>query len=406
MPTFLDIFPAVGYNGRILLEEFCAMKKWLSILLSLCLIVSLTACGGATQPEGWYSEEGINLSKKQVQTIVSADYTTPKNVILIIGDGMGPNDIALAEEHVEGVYDYGTVLNLIPNHGLSTTHSASDAITDSAAAATALSTGTKTNNGTIGKDPDGNDLMTMAERARAAGKKVGIVTDDLLSGATPTAFTVHSADRDNTAELVNAMIKFTPDVMMCQDYTAVFAPMDTDARKIFNETYLVAKKFDKFTEVLDTDPNSEKPFFGFLNGYATVPSDNLAQCAQVAFKRLQNDNGFFLMIESCGTDKYGQNNNINGKLNSVVTLDRAVAAALLFMQDNPDTLLIITSDHETGGVRMPAEGESLSTALTVNEHTATPVRVFAVGKGSEYFKDATVDNTDIAKFIIKAIDGE
>lgn len=382
------------------------MKKWLSILLSLCLIVSLTACGGATQPEGWYSEEGINLTKKQVQRIVSADYTTPKNVILIIGDGMGPNDIVLAKEQVEGVYDYGTVLNQIENHGLATTHSASDAITDSAAAATALSTGVKTNNGTIAKDPDGNDLMTMAERARAAGKKVGIVTDDVVSGATPTAFTVHSADRDNTADLVNAMIKFTPDVLMCQDYTATYGPLDADARKIFSDTYLVAKKFDKFKEVLDTDPNGEKPFFGVLDGYSTVASYQLAQAAQVAFKRLQNDNGFFLMIESCGTDKYGQNNNINGKLNSVVTLDRTVAAALLFMQDNPDTLLIVTSDHDTGGVRIPDAGESLSKALTTKEHTATPVRVFAVGKGSEYFKDATVDNTDIAKFIIQAIDGK
>ena len=382
------------------------MKKWLSILLTLCVLVCFTACGEATQPEGWYSPEGVTLSKGQVKKIVSADYTTPKNVILIIGDGMGPNDIVLAEEQVEGVYDYGTVLNLIENHGLATTHSASDAITDSAAAATALSTGTKTNNGIIGKDPDGNDLMTMAERARAAGKKVGIVTDDLLSGATPTAFTVHSADRDNTAELINAMVKFTPDVMMCQDYTAVFAPMDTDARKIFNETYLVAKKFDKFTEVLDKDPNSEKPFFGILDGYTPAATHQLAQAAQVAFKRLQNDNGFFLMIESCGTDKYGQNNNINGKLNSVVTLDRAVAAALLFMQDNPDTLLIVTSDHDTGGVRIPEAGESLSTALTTKEHTDTPVRVFAVGAGSEYFKGATVDNTDIAKFIIKAIEGQ
>lgn len=382
------------------------MKKWLSILLSLCLMLSLTACGGATQPDGWYSEEGINLTKKQVQKIVSADYTTPKNIILIIGDGMGPNDIALAEEHVEGVYDYGTVLNLIPNHGLATTHSADAAVTDSAASATALSTGVKTNNGIIGKDPDGKDLTTMAERARAAGKKVGIITDEDLSGATPTAFTVHNTSRENDAELINSMVKFKPDVLMCQNYTGVFAPLDSDARKIFTGEYLVAKKFDKFKEVLDTDPACEKPFFGFLNGYATVPTDNLAQCAQVAFKRLQNDKGFFLMIESAGTDKYGHANNMNGKLSSVVTLDRTVAAALLFMQDNPDTLLIVTSDHETGGVRIPAEGESLSTALTVNEHTATPVRVFAVGKGSEYFKDATVDNTDIAKFIIKAIDGE
>ena len=383
------------------------MKKWIALLLSLLMLVNLTACGGATPPEGWYTEGTVTLSKGQIKEIVNSEFTTPKNVIVIIGDGMGPNDITLAETYAEGVYDYGTVLNQIPHHGLATTHSASDAVTDSAASATALSTGVKTNNGVIGKDPAGNDLTTMAERARAAGKKVGIITDEDLSGATPTGFVVHNSSRENDAELVNAMVKFKPDVLMCQDYTAVFAPLDADARKIFNDEYLVAKKFDKFTEVLDTDPNNEKPFFGFLNGFSTVASDNLAQCAQVAFKRLQNDNGFFLMIESSGTDKYGHKNNMTGKLNSVVTLDRTVAAALLFMQDNPDTLLIITSDHETGGVQLPdSEDARVSDLLTVTEHTDTPVRVFAVGQGSEYFSGKTVDNTDIAKFVIKAIEGK
>ena len=396
------------------------MTRWIALTLSLLLLcVALTACGqapadvnpveiDAVQPEGWYTEGTVRLSQKQIDTIVGAAYTTPKNVIVIIGDGMGPNDITLAQDYAQGVYDYGLVVNKLPHHGLVTTHSADQAVTDSAASATALSTGTKTNNGTIGKDPEGNDLLTMAERARQAGKKVGIVTDDLMSGATPTAFTVHNADRGNTAELINAMVQFTPDVMISQDYMATFAPLRDEARQIFTKECLVAEKFKDFIRVLDTDPTCEKPFFGFMSGYSTVASDELAQCTQIALQRLQNDSGFFLMVESCGTDKYGQQNNMNGKLNSVVTLDRAVAAALLFMQDNPDTLLIVTSDHETGGVVLP-EGEgdvNVRDLLTINEHTDTPVRVFAVGKGAEYFDGKTVDNTDVAKFIIDAIEGE
>jgi len=382
------------------------MKKLFALILSLFLLISFTACGNA-EPDGWYTEGEITITKRQVQKIVSGDFTAPNNIIVIIGDGMGPNDITLAEEHVEGVYDFGLVLNQIKNHGLATTHSADAAVTDSAASGTALSTGIKTNNGYIGKDTEGNDLKTMAERAREAGKKVGIITDEDLSGATPTAFAVHNISRNNTKELVNSMVKFKPDVLMCKDYNGVFAPLDADARKIFTNEYLVAKKFDKFTEVLDTDPACEKPFFGFLDGYSTVASYNLAQCAQVAFKRLENDKGFFLMIESSGTDKYGHSNNMNGKLNSVVTLDRTVAAALQFMKEHPDTLLIVTSDHETGGVKLPAgKDESLSGLLTVTEHTDTPVRVFAVGAGTEYFKDKTVDNTDIAKFVIEAIEKE
>ena len=385
------------------------MKKLLAVILSLLLIFTLAACGEKKEekpiePQGWYTEGEIKITEKQVKEIVNGKFTTPKNVIVIIGDGMGPNDITLAEEHAEGVYDFGLVLNQIKNCGFATTHSANADVTDSAASGTALATGVKTNNGYIGKDPNGNDLLNMAELARAAGKKVGIITDEVISGATPTAFTVHNISRSNTAELVNSMIKFKPDVLMGKDYNSVFMVLGEEERTIFDNEYLVAKDFKRFKEVLDTDKKCEKPFLGFLDGYYSIPTYNLANCAEVAFNRLKNDKGFFLMIESSGTDKYGHGNDIQGKLNSVVTLDRTVAAALKFMEQNPDTLLVITSDHETGGVKLKDENTKyLSDLLTVNEHTATPVRVFAVGKGSEYFKGKTVDNTDIAKFLFDVI---
>ncbi len=385
------------------------MKKLLAVVLSLLLVLTFSACGEKkeAEPEGWYTEGEISITKDQATKIINGKFETPKNIIVIIGDGMGPNDITLAEEHADGVYDFGLVLNQIKNHGLATTHSASDEVTDSAASGTALSTGIKTNNGYIGKDVNGNDLITMAEIARAAGKKVGIITDEVISGATPTAFTVHNISRSNTAELINSMIKFKPDVLMGKDYNSVFMTLGEEEREIFDNEYLVAKDFKRFKDVLDTDKNCEKPFLGFLEGYSSVASYNLANCAEVAFNRLKNDKGFFLMVESAGTDKYGHGNDINGKLNSVVTLDRTVAAALKFMEKNPDTLLIITSDHETGGVKLGDENTKyLSDLLTVTEHTATPVRVFGVGKGTEYFKGKTVDNTDIAKFLIKAIKGE
>ena len=389
------------------------MKKLLAIILCLIIIFSFSACGNNDKPsqnqaqtEVQKPKTEINVTKKQVQKIINGEFTTPKNVIVIIGDGMGPNDITLAEQNLDSVYDFGLALNQIENHGLATTHSADADITDSAASGTALSTGVKTNNSYIGKDPNGNDLKTMAELARESGKKVGIITDEDLSGATPTAFVTHNISRSNSKELANSMVAFKPDVLMCKDYTGTSALLEGDARHIFDNEYLVAKDFRRFKETLATDSENAKPFFGFLDGFSTVASDNLALCAEVAFDRLKNDNGFFIMIESSGTDKYGHKNNINGKLNSVVTLDRTVVAALKFMENNPDTLLVITSDHETGGVKLPEGDEKLTDLLTVTEHTATPVRVFAVGKGTEYFKGKTIDNTDIAKFIISAIKGE
>lgn len=382
------------------------MKRFLALFLSLLLILSFTACD-TPEPEGWYSENGISIKESQVEKIVSSEFTTPKNVIVIIGDGMGPNDITLAEEYAKGVYDFGLVLNKIKNHGLATTHSADSEITDSAASGTALATGVKTNNEMIGKDPEGNDLKNLAEYAREAGKKIGIITDEDISGATPSAFVVHNVSRDNRRELTSAMVKFKPDVLMSKDYNSVIPYLDAEAQGIFDGEYVVAKDFARFDAALATDSNNEKPFWGFLNGYSTIASDNLAQCAEVALKRLQNEQGFFLMIESAGTDKFGHGGNMQGKLNSVVTLDRTVAAVLKFMEKNPDTLLVITSDHETGGVQLPVTGEeSLSDLLTLTEHTATAVRVFGVGKGTEYFSGKMVDNTDIAKFLISAIKGE
>ena len=379
------------------------MKKLLALLLSLMLVFSLLACEGPAEEQG----DKYVITEEKVQKILSSEFTAPKNIIVIIGDGMGPNDITLAQQYADGVYDFGLVLNQIKNHGLATTHSASDAVTDSAASGTALSTGVKTNNGYIGKDPDGNDLKTMAELAREYGKKVGIITDEEITGATPMAFAVHNISRDNRKELLYAMIKFKPDVLMSKDYTSIIGLTDSESQRILREEYLVAKDFTSFTKVLDTDPDRQKLFWGFLNGYSSVASDNLAQCAEVAMKRLENENGFFLMIESCGTDKFGHNGNLRGKLSSVVTLDRTVAAVLEFMEENPDTLLIITSDHETGGVQLPVTGEErLEDLLTVKSHTDTPVRVFGVGKGTEYFSGKTVDNTDIAKFLIAAIKGE
>lgn len=378
------------------------MKKLFSVLLVFLLIFSLVGCLGG-EPVG----ESGEITKSWVKKVVESEFTTPKNVIIIIGDGMGANDITLAEKYADGVYDFGLVLNQIPNHGLSYTYSATNAVTDSAASGTALSTGFKTKNGYIGKNEWGEDLPTMAEIAREAGKKIGIITDEDICGATPSAFVVHNISRDNRSELASAMIKFRPDVLMSQDHDGTMFMLDSEGRHIFDNEYLVAKDFKRFDSVLETDPNCEKPFWGFLNGYSTAVSDNLAQCTEVALERLQNENGFFLMVESAGTDKFGHRNDMMGKINSVVTLDRTVAAVLKFMEENPDTLLLITSDHETGGVQLPVTGEeSLSDLLTVTEHTATPVRVFAVGKGTEYFSGKTVDNTDIAKFLIKAIKGE
>ena len=396
------------------------MKKLTCFLLTILLVLSLFGCNAApaqtpattvpivpaeptvpatTEPAfNWYDENTVTITAQQVDSIISSDFTAPKNIILLIGDGMGPNDIELCREYGKDNFDFGLVLDRIPHHGLATTHSASHKITDSAAAGTALATGTKTTNGYLGMLTDGTVLKNVSEIAREQGKKIGIVTDDSITGATPSAFLVHNESRKNYDAIFTAALEFAPEVYIGK---VDFSRYTEANEKGFN----AASRFQQIEHTFSQTGDPTKPFVGFNSGYGLNASNELSQCTQLALQLLDNENGFFLMVESCGTDKYGHNNNINGKIASVTTLDRTLAAILLFMEKNPDTLLIVTSDHETGGVQLPKEGESVSNDLfTTEEHTDTPVRVFAVGQGSEYFHNKTVDNTDIAKFLISILE--
>jgi len=391
------------------------MKKLLSLLFALLLTLSLCACGrmsaapqtvpttasAPTEPaKVWYQEGTVEITADRVNTIVNQEFETPKNVILLIADGMGANDILLSAKYGTENYDFGLVLDRIPHHGLATTRSASHKVTDSAAAGTALATGTKTANGILGMDKTWKPLKNISEIAREQGMKVGIVTDDSITGATPSAFLVHNENRKNYDEIFTDALAFGPEVYIGKVEFARY----TEAEE---KGYNAASRFQQIDYTFSQSDDLTKPFVGFNSGYSTNVSNELSQCAQLALELLNNEKGFFLMVESCGTDKYGHNNDINGKINSVTVLDRTLAAILLFMEKNPDTLLIITSDHETGGVQLPKEGQLVSDALfTTDEHTDTPVRVFALGHGSEYFHDKTIDNTDIAKFIIDVITKE
>lgn len=381
------------------------MKKLLSILLTFAIILSFSACGNNSA--AWTDDGQISITQSNVENIINGEFTSPKNIILIIGDGMGANDLEVTSLYSEDIFEFGLVLNQIKNQGLSTTHSADNKITDSAASGTALSTGVKTNNGVIAKTVQGADLETMAELARKEGKRVGIITNENIYGATPSTFAVHNASRDNYKEIANAFIRFKPDVLMGAKYSDFVSKLGNEEKEILKNDYLCAENFKSFKEVAASDPEATKPFIGFTERYSSHASYNLAQSARFAFDRLKNDNGFFVMIESAGTDKFGSQKSMTGKMASVVELDRTVAAALVFMQENPDTLLVVTSDHETGGVKKPngEDKKELRDLFTTDYHTDTPVKVFAVGKGSEYFKGKTVDNTDIAKFLQNAIKG-
>ena len=161
------------------------MKKLLSLFFALLLILSLCGCSAPVSPETvpttepvptepakvWYQEGTIEITAERVDAIVSQEFESPKNVILLIGDGMGINDIALSAQYGQNNYDFGLVLDRIPHRGLATTKSASHKVTDSAAAGTALATGVKTTNGVLGMDRTYKELKNISEIAREQGMK-------------------------------------------------------------------------------------------------------------------------------------------------------------------------------------------------------------------------------------------
>jgi len=412
------------------------MKKLLALLLALSLLVFAGGCGGiqtgkdassslvssmqngeslssavqSEKPEEdpWYTTD-VTFTEDDLKAAKATKYVKPKNVIFMIGDGMGLNDIAIANKFSDFKFDIGLVLDQLPNRGFATTRSNDNAVTDSAASATALATGFKTNNGYIGKDPQGQDLLNISEIARSLNKRIGIVTSDLVTGATPSAFSVHNISRNNTAELAGAFLKMRPDVLIGNGYSDFVgvAYADDEHRNLFNSVNR-ASTFGSFETVLNKDKTNSKPFFGFTDFSLKSGDYRLAQCTQIALRRLENENGFFLMVENAGTDKAGHSNNRQGKVDNVAVFDKAVAVAVKYCIEHPDTILIVTSDHETGGVVLP-NGDNYTlddVAFTTTSHSAADVGVFALGYGTEYFNGKTVDNIDIAKFAISAVKGE
>lgn len=356
----------------------------------------------------WYTKGDITITKAEVDAVMAQTYTKPKNVIVMIADGMGPNDITIAEKFSDECFSFGLLLNQFKNHGEATTRSADSDVTDSAAAATALGTGTKTNNGMVGMLPDKTHLKNISEIAREQGKKVGIVTNDLVTGATPSGYTVHAVSREATEVLAKGFIDFAPDVLIGNGYSKFLSVLTDEYKTKLTKNFLVASNFDMMPIVLNSDTTEKKPLIGFHGEDLLGKSSNyLAYCTELALNRLDGDKGFFLLVEGAGTDKAGHSNVMSAKINNVITFDRAIAVVLKYMKTHPDTLLVITSDHETGGVQLPAEGEQPTDKLfTTSNHTGKNVRVFALGYGAQRFRGCVVDNTDIAKFTIAAVKGE
>jgi len=326
-----------------------------------------------------------------------------RNVVLMIGDGFGVGQISVASMALHGA-DGGLAVEHAPVVGLVRTACADQPVTDSAAAATAMATGFKTNYHAVSVLPDGRRPVTLFEAAVAQGFAVGAVTTTGIADATPAGFATHAPSRYDYADILRQLLTSRFDVLIGGDFTLKSRPMgQADYRDTLQRAETLAA--DGVTVVRHTEDlrDTPTPFIALLGprtGSRTAYGPPLPDTTALALDRLVSAGGagFVLLVESELTDDTGHDNDIDALVEAVRELDAAVAVVLEFAARRDDTLVLITADHDTGGVGFTsydAYGGPVRVGWSTLEHTSQWVPVFAFGPGAELF-GGVLDNTDLA----------
>ena len=409
------------------------------LLLPLVIICCLIPLGAA-------DDDGKNASAK--------------NVILLIGDGMGFPQLTLAriDKADENLSKYASVelsMDGMQQTGYVSTSSANSFVTDSAPAATAMATGNKTNNGVISQDPtaiqgekDGKNLTTILEMAEKAGLSTGLITTTRITHATPAAFYAHVDNRDNESEIADQLSKSNVDVILGGGLQYFIGKNDTDPSGkegkrdddrnliadftsqgyvyVYNGSAFSKVDADKTEKLLGLFESSHMQYE--LERQSSNESDpSLASMTEKAIDILSNNpKGFFLMVEGGRIDHAGHERNLSKIVPDTLAFDEAVEAALDFAAQNNDTLVIVTADHECGGLVLQPEnldsyeGGAIDpifasgtakthgprydfiTEMEEATHTAVDVPIMASGPGAEKVSRSRLDNTQIFEIMKEA----
>ena len=377
-----------------------------------------------------------------------------KYVFYFIGDGMGFSHIALTEAYNAAkdgkIGSEPLGFTQFPVMGMATSYSASNMITCSSAAGTALSTGFKTNNGMLGTAPDSSDLKSISYMIHDAGYKVGVMTSVTIDHATPASFYANSTARNDyytiAAQLPLSGFEFFGgggfggfekqgdrkplyDIVAENNYVVAYGKEDYQTKKAGAEKLVYFQQKGK--------ENKNLPY-----AFERAEDDlSLADVVKAAIEHLDNDKGFFIMAEGGQIDWAAHANDVVNTIHETIDFDEAIAVAYEFYKQHPDeTLIVVTADHETGGITLgKTKGytfdlsivpdrkqnvveESAKTTLetymngnlkdslsnvakigwTTSSHTGGAIPVFAVGAGSSMFA-GRMDNTDIPKKIVQAM---
>ncbi|MCL2688547.1 MAG: alkaline phosphatase [Chitinispirillia bacterium] len=342
-----------------------------------------------------------------------ARHQKPKYVFLFIGDGMGYAHIEAAQAYLtsqNAVWSGNGALSFtqFPVTGEVTTHSANNKVTCSSAAGTAIAAGVKINNEVVGIDPQGRVLKSFTYDLKKLGYKIGIATSVSIDHATPAAFYASEESRYNYHAIA---AQLAPSGFHFFAGSGFLHPMSVneagETENIYDRIFRAGYAIVRTKEDLAAAPPPQKILM--VQGFGHHPETlvraidrggdagwTLADFTRTGIERLKNANGFFFMAEGGLIDFVSHDNDYDAMVHEMIDFSQSVKIALDFYEKYPGkTLIIVTSDHETGGLTKAYDN---TYHWTTTSHTGVPVPIFAIGAGSELFR-GKFDNTDIAKKI-------
>ncbi len=328
----------------------------------------------------------------------------PFSVVLFVADGAG-----LAYWTAAKLATSDLAIDRFPTIGLMTTQSADSRVTDSAAGATAFSTGQRTYNGGIAVSTDTTPLPTVLEVAQKNGMGTGVVVTATVTHATPAAFLAHVASRNEHWEIAAQIAKLAPTVLLGggrQYFDPTRRADQLDLLAAFRGRSVFVDSPETFAAL---DPDTIRSLVGLFSennpGTATERKPSLPEMTGSALRVLSHqDRGFFLLVEGSQIDWRGHENApLQEVIAEVLDLDLSIRRALAYQEEHPNTLIVVLADHNTGGLALHADPMGTFGAhYTTTGHTASLVPLFARGPGAAAF-GGVVDNDRVGQLLLGVV---
>ena len=317
-------------------------------------------------------------------TATSAGAQEVKNIIYLIGDGMGLTSVSMMQLN----NDYQpTIFDKADNIALQKTYSLDNRVTDSAASGTALATGHKTNNTMLGQLPDDTHVQSLMELATERGMSTGLVVTTYLQHATPGAFYAHVPSRHEYTKISEQLLASDIDIAIgggMAFFRELYGSYDEAVKAISDSGFVLQENLDK-------EASGERILALLADKEIENRAGYLAKATAQAIDHLDdNNNGFVLMVEGSLIDGMGHGNNAEGQRAEMRDFMEAIEVAVEYAKQHPDTLVVVTADHETGGLSIISGNADFNLSeqgveyhWATGGHSGEMVPIYLYGTGAE-----------------------